>query len=195
METICFDVHRACPLPYSSLPCCILVCHYTPPPPLFIFVMQRVWSTYLAANGHQIERPDSPHLMDPNSPRSSVISHANSAYSQAGSTRHILADMNNSSSSDYGGLLNPPSAPFARGPNGSSLSVASVSGAASNLSLSVNYLPSKFSSFSPVGARQRKGKGTDEPNLPKRGGGLRAFKTNEARMPQGKGRLKWNKFK
>ncbi|KDR67334.1 hypothetical protein GALMADRAFT_147136 [Galerina marginata CBS 339.88] len=104
----------------------------------------------------------------------------------------MLADMNNSSSSDYGGLLNPPSAPFARGSR-DNLSVAS--GAASNLSLSVNYLPSKFSSFSPVGARMRKGKGTDEPNLPKRGGGLEAFKTNEARMPQGKGRLRWNKFK
>jgi hypothetical protein len=66
-----------------------------------------------------------------------------------------------------------------------------VLGSTTNLSLSVNYLPSKFSEF-----RNRKlGKYDDEPNLPKTGGGLLAFKINEARMSQGKGRLRWNKFK
>jgi Tetraspanin family len=61
----------------------------------------------------------------------------------------------------------------------------------SNLSLSVNYIPSKFSKF-----RNRKGgKYNSVYNLPKEGAGLQAFKSNEARMPQGKGRLKWNKFK
>jgi hypothetical protein len=64
-------------------------------------------------------------------------------------------------------------------------------GSTTNLSLSVNYLPSKFSEF-----RNRKlGKYDDEPNLPKTGGGLFAFKTNKARMSPGKGRLRWNKFK
>lgn len=64
-------------------------------------------------------------------------------------------------------------------------------GSTTNLSLSVNYLPSKFSEF-----RNRKlGKCDDEPNLPKTGGGLLAFKINEARMSQGEGRLRWNKFK
>ncbi|KAF8167113.1 tetraspanin Tsp2 family [Crassisporium funariophilum] len=133
--------------------------------------------------------------MDNNSRRSSIISHANSAYSQAGSTRHMLADMSNASSSDYGGLLNPPKPPFA-GMRGSRDNLSLQSN--SNLSLTVNYLPSKFSSSlgSAGGVRYRKsGKGGDEPNFPKRGGGLEAFRTNESRMPQGKGRLRWNKFK
>jgi hypothetical protein len=155
--------------------------------------MQRVWSTYLVGPS----RPpggDTPNLTDA-SPRSSHrrdsdASYANSAYSQATSTRHILADMslkNASTVSDYAGLFIPPSAPFMNNVSRDNLSVGSTT----NLSLSVNYIPSKFSGF-----RNRKGgKYDDEPNLPKRGGGLQAFKTNEPRMPQGKGRLRWNKFK
>jgi hypothetical protein len=105
--------------------------------------------------------------------------------------------MNNSSSGDYGGLLSPPSAPFASGIRNSRDNMSTE--AMGDLSLSVNYLPAKFSSsiLSPGGAltaRKRKGK-ADEPNLPKRGGGLEAFKSNEARMPQGKQRLRWNRFK
>lgn len=70
-------------------------------------------------------------------------------------------------------------------------SPSSKMGTTSDLSLSVNYIPSKFSEF-----RNRKGGKYDyEPVLPKNGGGLQAFKTNETRMPQGKKRLKWNKFK
>ncbi|TBU25866.1 tetraspanin Tsp2 [Dichomitus squalens] len=77
-------------------------------------------------------------------------------------------------------------------------------------SLSVNYLPSKFSSnILSGGMKRRKGKGGDIP-IPKRGGGREAFRANEARMPgdgdddydgvsfgQGgrKGRLRWNRFK
>ncbi|KAF8167109.1 tetraspanin Tsp2 family [Crassisporium funariophilum] len=128
--------------------------------------------------------------MDNNSPRASVISHTNSAYSQAGSTRHILADLNNSSSSDYGGLLNPPSAPFG--------GASSRGSSATNLSLTINYLPSKFSSspISPGGIRNRKGgRSPDDLDLPKRGGGTEAFRSNESRMSQGKGKLRWNKFK
>ncbi|KAJ3501841.1 hypothetical protein NLJ89_g9159 [Agrocybe chaxingu] len=118
---------------------------------------------------------------------------ASAAYSQAGSTRHMLADMNNSSS-DYSGFLEPPSAPFT-GKRGSRDNLSVTSGTGSNLSLSVNYIPTKFSaSIISPGARFRGGKG-DGPNLPKRGGGLDAFRSNEARMQQGKGRLRWNKFK
>jgi hypothetical protein len=62
-------------------------------------------------------------------------------------------------------------------------------GSTTNLSLSVNYIPSKFSEF-----MNRKGD-KYEPNLQKQGGGLHAFKTKKTRIPQGKGRLRWNKFK
>ncbi|CAA7262733.1 unnamed protein product [Cyclocybe aegerita] len=137
--------------------------------------------------------------MDNNSPRSSrrasVVSRVNSSYSLAGSTRHMLADMNNSSTSDSTtGLLEPPSAPFAGKRTPDSLTLSSGKG--SNLSLSVNYIPNKFSAsiVSPVGARFRGAK-SNGPSLPKRGGGLDAFKSNEARMPQGRNRLRWNKFK
>jgi hypothetical protein len=87
------------------------------------------------------------------------------------------------------------------------------------LSLSVNYLPSKFSPgvFSSAGStRKRKGFKGIEGIMPKRGGGVEAFKSGEARMPGendddydgvntgwfgGKnagpatGRLRWNRFK
>ena len=49
--------------------------------------------------------------------------------------------MNNSSSSDYGGLLNPPAPPFANGASTGSrdnLSLSSAVSSANNLSLSVN---------------------------------------------------------
>ncbi|KAG6864938.1 hypothetical protein C0991_006209 [Blastosporella zonata] len=88
---------------------------------------------------------------------------------------------------------------------------------ASGLSLTVNYLPSKFSTtlLSPGGSSTRKrksGKGID-PAMPKRGGGVEAFRSGEARMPgqgdddydgvngrifgkePGKKRLRWNRFK
>ncbi|KIM42509.1 hypothetical protein M413DRAFT_444246 [Hebeloma cylindrosporum] len=162
--------------------------------------MQRVWSTYLDSQGHRVQQSDStesPNLMmDKDSPRASIISHANSSYSTAGSTRHMLADMNNSSASDYGGLLSPPAAPFA-GIHGSHDNLSVGSNSQTNLSLSLNYLPSKFSSsiISAGGTRFRKNARADEINLPKRGGGLEAFKSGETRMPQGKTRLRWNKFK
>ncbi|KAG6898389.1 hypothetical protein C0993_006942, partial [Termitomyces sp. T159_Od127] len=86
---------------------------------------------------------------------------------------------------------------------------------ASNVSLTVNYLPSKFSAtlLTPGGSAMRKGKngkGVD-PIVPKRGGGLEAFRNGEARMgysgkddygniwmekPYGKRlRLRWNRLK
>lgn len=102
--------------------------------------------------------------------------------------------MNSPPSSDYG-LLTPPNAPFASGIRSSRDNLSLASAATGDLSLSVNYIPTKFSSsILSGGTRKRKGKG-DEPNLPKRGGGIEAFKSNEARMPQGKQRLRWNRFK
>lgn len=142
-----------------------------------------------------------------------MSSHTHSAYSH-GSTRHIVDDTETP--------LDPPSAPFtstALGVNasGSSISSAHNSG---EVSLTVNYLPTKFSSsmLSGGGARKRKsGKKGDliNPILPKHGGGVEAFRSGEARMPgQGdddydgmwydgtsektglaKKKLRWNKFK
>jgi len=128
--------------------------------------------------------------------RASIISHANSSYSAAGSTQHILADLNNPSVSEHGGLLNPRSATLA-GIHGSRDNLSVGSNSQTNLSLSLNYLPSKFSSsiISAGGTRFRKNAKAGDLNLPKRGGGLEAFKSGETRMPQGKRRLRWNKFK
>src|SRR5688572_8630783 len=96
--------------------------------------------------------------------------------------------MNNNSGSDYGALLNPPLSPFA--PNSrDNLSINS----ATNLSLSVNYIPSKFSATRASSGGLRNRKGPD--SIPKRGGGLDAFRSGEARMPQGKGQMRWTKFK
>ncbi|TFK36002.1 tetraspanin Tsp2 family [Crucibulum laeve] len=160
--------------------------------------------------------------MDNSSPRSSSrTSIAHSAYSAAGSTRHILGHMNNTSN-DY---LNPPNAPF-RSVSGSSGGTSSLNSSTSLLirpghidtnsaPLSVNYLPTKFSaaliSPSTFSTRKRKNRGID-PKVPKRGGGVEAFRSGEARMPGqgdddydgvnsgifggGKGKkLRWNGFK
>ncbi|EGN93549.1 hypothetical protein SERLA73DRAFT_115563 [Serpula lacrymans var. lacrymans S7.3] len=120
--------------------------------------------------------------------------------------------------------LEPPSAPFAtidrpasdRSSNASYSPRPDSTFSQKDISLSVNYLPSKFSStlLSPR-ARKRKGKGVDA-LIPKRGGGREAFKSSEARMPaegdedydgvtgkwfggkeggHTKPRLRWNKFK
>lgn len=55
----------------------------------------------------------------------------------------------------------------------------------SSISLSVNYLPTKFSSsmLSPSNPRKRKGGKPDDLSIPKRGGGVEAFKSGEARIP------------
>lgn len=110
--------------------------------------------------------------------RASIISHANSAYSQAGSTRHILADMNS----------NPDFANASGAPTLTNRSIAGIAPGlrpendASSVSLSVNYIPHKFSDamFSAAGPRRRKGFG---PAVPKLGGGVEAFRSGEARMP------------
>ena len=83
--------------------------------------------------------------------------------------------------------LEPPSAPFAANRD----SARSFSSGTSPLlkdsdklstSLSVNYLPSKFSN-AVVTKRKKNGKGTGGYLMPKQGGGREAFKSNEARMP------------
>ena len=97
--------------------------------------------------------------------------------------------------------LEPPTVPFATSsgsPRGSQLSLGSrlSFGSRGNespllqrtdsspVSLSVNYLPSKFSTalVTPGVGRRRKSKNVDSA-LPKRGGGREAFKSGEARMP------------
>lgn len=121
----------------------------------------------------------------------------------------MLADMNNNP-------LDPPAAPFGLTPSGSQTSLAADQRSNSNVSLAANYIPTKFSNtlLSP-GPRKRKGKGLDIA-VPKRGGGVEAFRSGEARMPNqndedydgvssgwfgGGGpksstkRLRWNRFK
>lgn len=91
----------------------------------------------------------------------------------------MLADMNSS--------LEPPSAPFASrressrsfSPGNSPLLKDSDK---LSTSLSVNYLPSKFSN-AVVTKRRKSGKGAGGHMLPKQGGGREAFRSNEARMP------------
>ncbi|KAJ7163824.1 hypothetical protein C8R43DRAFT_988824 [Mycena crocata] len=112
--------------------------------------------------------------------------------------------------------LEPPNVPFAQ-PTGTSLAGSSRGSSpvgappldGSNISLTVNYLPSKFPLLSSVPRKRRNGKGMDA-MIPKRGGGVEAFRSGEARMPgqndddydgvtfgeKGKkGRNRWNKFK
>lgn len=139
---------------------------------------------------------------------SSIISHANSIASAAGSTRPMLANMHS---------LEPPSVPFASSNSLRSASPRTDSpllSAESSHSLSVNYLPNKFSdALLYNGLKRRNGKGPSMP-MPKRGGGREAFRSGEARMPgEGdedydgvqsgwfskggsvKSALRWNRFK
>lgn len=133
------------------------------------------------------------------------MSTAASANSAATSTRHMLTNMNSQ--------LEPPTLPFA-----STVSIRSGTDSPllrpqSTHSLSINYLPSKFSDAVLYNGLKNRGKGLHLG--PKRGGGREAFRSGEARMP-GEGdedydgvqgslfgkeggrtqpRLRWNKFK
>ncbi|KAI0321191.1 hypothetical protein OF83DRAFT_1161925 [Amylostereum chailletii] len=112
--------------------------------------------------------------------------------------------------------LEPPQLPFATSSN-SMHSGSSRTGSpllADSLSLSVNYLPSKFSDAVLYnGLHRRNGKSSPVP-MPKRGGGTDAFKTGEARIGgegddddvmqtswfakdggRTKPKLRWNRFK
>lgn len=119
--------------------------------------------------------------------RSSSI---NSHQSNTASTRYMLAGMNNNSQAGLG--LEPPNLPFSsRTSSFRSLSPKNdfplISDGKSNsveASLSVNYLPSKFSDrVLSGGPKRRKNWKQIDGMLPKRGGGREAFKSNEARMP------------
>lgn len=90
------------------------------------------------------------------------------------------------------GPLDPPNAPFASGGLGtSSIGSGSSSPTTRNsgeVSLTVNYLPTKFSTSMLAGGGTRKRKNGKkmepvEPKVPKRGGGVEAFRSGEARMP------------
>lgn len=111
--------------------------------------------------------------------------------------------------------LDPPNPPFSNNSASPSYSPAGSVGGddASQMSLTVNYLPSKFPSLGAV--RNRKGNKGIDPMIPKRGGGVDAFRSGEARMPGAgdedydgvtstwfgggkdgpKKKMRWNKFK
>ncbi|KAG6819857.1 hypothetical protein H0H93_007943 [Arthromyces matolae] len=112
--------------------------------------------------------------------------------------------------------LDPPNVQFPPSSSQSSLTApVSKNGGteSSGVSLTVNYLPHKFSNtlLSP-GPRKRKGK-NGTPRVPKRGGGVEAFRSGEARVAgendedydgvsgdffgaqRGTKKLRWNKFK
>jgi hypothetical protein len=119
--------------------------------------------------------------------------------------------------------LDPPSVPFANSSAAQRLASRSVPSykkgncdtESSSVSLSVNYLPKKFSnSLLTAGPRRRKAGKDGEPSVPKMGGGVEAFKSGEARMPGENDedydgisgslfigsngaprRLRWNRFK
>ena len=146
---------------------------------------------------------------DSHSRSSSVNSHSPSVQSAANSTRYMLSGMNNNSTG-----LDPPNLPY--GSRASSFRSSSPGNSTPLIdakglptSLSVNYLPSKFSDLG-GGMKRRKGGKVGGIALPKRGGGRDAFKANESRMPGdgdddydgvdvGKGRKggrnRWNRFK
>ncbi|KAF8890126.1 hypothetical protein BD779DRAFT_1671481 [Infundibulicybe gibba] len=123
--------------------------------------------------------------------------------------------MNNASSS---GPLDPPHLPFGNGSQRGGSPIRANAFGGSSMSLSVNYLPSKFSNpLPPSGVPRRRrgksGKGIDPRIGPKRGGGTQAFKTGQSRIPgqddeedelsgwlsgdskRGKRKLRWNGFK
>lgn len=149
--------------------------------------------------------PPLPSSSSPPSSRSSRrASLAGSAYSAAGSTRHMLADYNPTSHSPS------PSSP---GDSAQHLTVPRYTGlpsganspttSASGVSLSVNYLPAKFSD-NILNARARlrgsgmsgggkKGLVGGAGGVPKTGGGLAAFKSGEGRI--GGATLRWTRFK
>ena len=149
--------------------------------------------------------PASYNPVDSHSRSSSVNSHSPSVQSNAASTRYMLAGMNNNS----GGGLDPPHAPYASSFRSMSPKTDTpLMDSKLPSSLSVNYIPSKFSSLRGI-KRRKGGKGGDIP-IPKRGGGREAFRANESRMSgdgdhgydgvtfaQGgrKGRLHWSRFK
>ncbi|KAF7301284.1 hypothetical protein MIND_00693300 [Mycena indigotica] len=147
--------------------------------------MQRVWSTYLENSNSRRGRTDSPHKL--NSSRESSI--APSVISQAPLVPNAQMPSRLDPSHLAAGSSSPN--PFDGG---------------STVSLTVNYLPSKLPV--PGSLKRRSGKGVDG-LFRKPGGGVDAFRSGEARMPDahdedydgvngtifGGRRKRWNKFK
>ncbi|PIL31047.1 hypothetical protein GSI_05743 [Ganoderma sinense ZZ0214-1] len=172
-----------------------------PGPALSVSIPHRPPNTHANAHANGRTAADDSH-----SRSSSVNSHSPSIQSAANSTRYMLAGMNNNSSG-----LDPPTLPY-----GSYRSMSPkndtplMGGDGKGASLSVNYLPSKFSAnILSGGMKRRKGKGGNPIPIPKTGGGREAFRANESRMAGDgddeydgvsfgqarKGRLRWNRFK
>ncbi|KAF7783844.1 hypothetical protein Agabi119p4_9 [Agaricus bisporus var. burnettii] len=109
--------------------------------------------------------------MDNSSPHSSRRnSFAGSAYSQAASTRHILSDP-----ADMGYATPKTLAPSP---------FNSLRADSTGVSLSVNYVPHKFSDAMLGGStRKRRNNVESTFGLPKFGGGVDAFKSGESRIP------------
>ena len=130
----------------------------------------------------------------------------------------MLAGMHNNSQGATG--LEPPNPPFSNSRTSSFRSLSPkndfplIADGKSNsveASLSVNYLPTKFSDrVLSGGPKRRKNWKQIDGMLPKRGGGREAFKSNEARMPGAgdedddgltltrpgvKRKLRWTRFK
>ena len=122
-------------------------------------------------------------------------------------------------------MSSPPGSREATVPTPTPFTLTPIGGSQTSLAnkndvpLSANYLPSKFSNTLLLASGSRKRKFTHrdvDTILPKRGGGVEAFKSGEARMPkendedydgvssgwfggkgasQGHPKLRWNKFK
>lgn len=110
----------------------------------------------------------SPHSSQSSRPSSIALS----AYSQAASTRHMLADIGAAQPDTPSNLqnINVPTPGL------------QLANKASGVSLSANYIPHKFSDAMLSGPIRRR-KVDLGPNIPKVGGGIEAFRSGEARMP------------
>ncbi|KAK7047104.1 hypothetical protein VNI00_006769 [Paramarasmius palmivorus] len=123
--------------------------------------MQRVWSSYFNGNRSGWNKMD------------------NAAVSQTLQPQEESPSMSGDPPANHESLIPPRPSRFESSATSSQASMRSRRDTAS-LSLSVNYLPSKFSDalVAPT-SRRRRGKAAE----PKRGGGTEAFRSGEARMP------------
>lgn len=167
-----------------------------------------------------ITHPSQPQQEYDDPSRHSRSSSINSHQSNAASTRYMLSGMNNNSQA--GLTLEPPSRPFGESRSSSFRSLSPkqpdfplISDGKHNsvdASLSVNYLPTKFSDrVLSGGPKRRKNWKRLDGVVPKRPGGREAFRSNEARMPgagdededgmdiraggRTKPKLRWTRFK
>lgn len=144
--------------------------------------MQRVWSVYLAQEDTRHRARNSP-PMDHSSLSVGSSGDANSVYSNAESTHHILET---SPTTGPNSTPRTPKTPFSFANR--------ISQFGNKLPLPVNYVPSKFSGsiLSSSGARFRGGKPHPSTRLSK---WVDAPKGAEARWAAGSEKLRWNKFK